>query len=1699
MEENLSETHKKRSILQKIANVAAWILVSLFFLVILLMILIQTAPVQNFARGKIQSYLQNKLKTKVVIGRINISFPNSILLQNFLIEDRTKDTLASGKELKVSLDMTRLLKSQLMIREIDLSNIITKIKRVGTDTTFNYQFIVDAFSSGSKTSNPKDTTSMKMKVDKILVNNTRIVYQDVITGNDLNLFLEHLDMPIKTFDPDHLYFDIPKFTVKGLKGYFYQNIPLKPKIDSAVAQAVLTPGKYLQLHNSEIAFKDIDFDYKSVPTNISTSLKLKHFIIHPITFDIRAGKFDMKDISLSNSSIGVVMSDTKAPPVSAKQQQAKDVIPSFTITSNVINIIESNLTVDNTSMPVVKYGMDYGHLAINNINLSAKNVLYNTDTTKISITKASMNEKSGFVLNQLNTDFLFTDKTIEARNLYLETPGSVVRKDIILTYPSLQQLINNPYVLSMDVLMQSSKLLVKDIVTLAPMLKSNPAFSNINETWYINGRIHGKISDLYFQDFRFKGLTNTTIYLTGNIKGLPDTKKFQADLTIPYFTSTKRDLLAFLPKGTVPSTITLPESISAHGHIKGNANNLYTNLDIASSLGSATIKGTVSGFANPATMKYNMAVTTKNLNLGVIMQDPKTYGMLNSSFNVQGTGTDPMKSNITLNSLATSFTYNGYTYRNIQLSGSIKNKIYNIIAKVNDPNARLTAHVNGVYNGANSSLHILANIDSIKLQPLHFTTQQLIYSGKINADLTNTNPDQLAGNILITESVVVNSGTRFQLDSVKLTAANTQGLETIHFNTQFMDAVMKGHYKLTQLADIFQQTIDPYFNMTAKRNSNRTDAHDINIVAKIYDHPALRAFIPTLTRLDSVSINASLNSTTGLNANIDAPMIIYGTYEIAGLKMNAKTTNNEIAFTSNLDHFKSGKSLEMFATSLNGAIANNTIDFNLNTKNAKGKNKYVVGALFSQPTPDNYTFQLKPTGLILNYDTWTVNQANSIQFNKGDLVANNFILNKGIQQLSINSVGSGTNRPVSIDFKTFQLSTLTAFVQSDSTLINGVLSGNIMVKNYMVQPTFTSDLNINNFTVNKDTLGNISAKINNTDANKFNTNITLTGNGNDVSLTGDYYVKTQNNSDFDFNLAIKSLQMKSLEGPSLGAIRYATGGINGNISLKGTMDKPLINGQLNFDKTGFNVTQLNTYFKVDGQSLVVNNDGATFNNFTIKDSSNNDLVINGKVAVQSISAYTFNLHVTASDFQLMNTTKKDNKLYYGRLFFNTDLMITGDQDNPVVDGSLTINNKTVFSVVMPQNEPSIQERKGIVEFIDMKHMKADSLFMDKYDTLNKSKLKGFNVTANIQVNKDAQFNLIIDEGNGDFINLKGEALLNGGIDPSGKITLVGSYEISQGSYDLSFNFIKRKFIIQNGSKIVWTGEPTKAEINVSAVYIANASPLDLVQNQLSEATTLIKNTYRQRLPFQVWLTLSGEMMQPALAFDIRLPEANSYSVSRDIISTVEYKLQELEGEPSELNKQVFALVLLNRFVSEDPFANSNGGGLDPANFVLTSVSKILADQLNKLAQGLINGVDLNFDLVNTDDYTTGARRTRTDFNVGLSKQLLNDRLQVTVGSNFELQGPTQTNQASNNIAGNIAIDYKLSRDGRYLLRAYRKNDFQGVIEGYVIETGLGFIINVDYNDFKEILKRSRPKKNKKAPAVAADDKQKVIKVQSANP
>jgi translocation and assembly module TamB len=1682
---NKKETNK-RTLLSKIGRGFAWFFLSLIALLIIVLLLIQTQPVQNFAKNKIVSFLENKLQTRVEIERLDIDFPKMLVLKGVYIEDQEKDTLLAGGLLKVDIAMFKLLSNEVEINQIVLENITAKIKRQLPDTTFNFQFIIDAFISEETKPKSTDTAAMKISIDKIIVDKTRFVYKDVVTGNDVDVYVNHFDTRINIFDPDRMRFDVPGITLNGVRGVIKQSKPLEitaVNTNPDTLQINEAPA-FLRLTNDITTLENIHIDYSNAVSGIKTKINFKNLVVRPRDIDMENSVIALDEIELNNLSGYLAMNkvaETDVVKLTDENRQTVDAAAMpWVFTVKKIRLNNNNFVYDDNSQPKLARGMDYAHMGISDLTLHADNFLFNNDTIATEIIKGTMKEKSGFQLNTLQANFEYTPQGASFTNLLIKTPGSEIKRSLVVKYPSLQAVQKDMNTMELFANLDHSRILVKDILLFAPQLASQPAFSNPNATLLIDSKVSGTMARLQIDHFVFKGFKNTAVDVSGTIFNATDPDKFNADLNIRKLTTTRSDIVSLVPPNTIPSNITIPQNISANGTIRGGMQQMLADLQVNTSLGNAAVKGTIANATNTSTATYNVNISATSLQLGTILQQPENFGKISASFSANGKGFDLDKAKATLSGTIQSAEIKGYTYKNLKLDADVANQKMKANASLHDPNLDFTLQARANLGGSYPGFNIVANIDSIKTQPLQLTPDVLIYRGKIKANFPEFNLDALQGNIQVTNSLLVMNKQRLKLDSIAVVASHENNNQAFTVNSDFLSAKLSGKYKLEQLGDIFFDVIQPYYAISdSSVKTAIPDPYDVTITANIYDHPALYAFQPDLKKLENISLNASLSSYNGLHANVSAPYINYAGTIIDNLSLQAETKDQKLFLNTNIEKVASGPSIEILGTQLKASIADNKVDFALLIKDQASRNKYKLKGLLAQQPNKELAFSLHADSLLLNYETWTVNPGNVLRFGPNVLNAKNFNLSRNNQQLLINSETQNANSPLSITFSNFKLATLTALVQTDTLLVNGNINGDILLRDILDQPKFTTDLSVNNLAINNDTLGDLNAKVNNNQADVFNTNITLTGQGNDVKITGDYIAKPGNNSTVDFTLAVNKLQLNTLEGASFGNLKNARGYLSGNVDIEGKVEKPDIDGKLNFNETSFIVPMLNSLWKVDNESLlVIDNTGFRFNTFTIRDSANNKAVLDGMAYTTNYTNYKFDLSFKARNFQGLNSTKQDNSLYYGDLFFDADLNITGTEELPVVDGSVKVNEGTKLTVVLPQTDPGLVSREGVIVFVDKDAPIEDSLFLTGYDSLNLSSLVGFDVTVNIEVDPKAEFNMVIDEANGDFIKLRGQAALNGGIDKSGKITLVGSYELVEGAYELSFNLIKRRFLIQKGSTIVWTGEPTEARLDVTAIYKTEIAAADLVRDVITTASSDLR--YRQKLPFEVHLMMAGKLLEPVLTFDIKLGEENNVRIASEITDAVTTQLERLRQEPSELNKQVFAVLLLNRFISQDPFASS-GGGFNAGSLARQSVSKILTQQLNNLAGNLIAGVDVNFDINSQEDYTSGQLENRTDFGVQLSKRLLNDRLKVTVGSNYQLEGSQAGNQRASNIAGDVALEYYLSKDGRYLLRAYRKNLYEGVIEGYVIETGIGFKISIDYDKFKEIFKRKKPSDtNKKA-------------------
>jgi hypothetical protein len=1622
---------------------------------------VQVPAVQNYGKQKMVDYLQNKLHTKVQIAKLSISFPKKIVLNGVYFEDQRKDTLFSGGKMLVDIAMFKLLKGNLEISYLELKDIRANIYRTGTDTVFNYQYIVNAFSSSDTTTTTDTAGGMKINLRKIVLNNVGAVYKDDQSGIDFFAQLGKFETGFKELDPNKMIFSLPDIVLENVTGHMYQSKPLLVARPTAVVEAQSNEPFKLQLALKNIAIKNIQFDYKNDVSLMSAKLQLGELSGKVKSIDLAKLDVQLDNLKLHNTSAGVILGKSEQTRI-VKKEVVKEVAAQannpWKLSIGNIDFDNNNLAFDNNNEQRISTGMDYAHLDIRNFKLSGNSFAFTPTVYQGNITGGAFSEQSGFNLQQIKTDFAYSDTGAVLGNLYLQTDQTLIKDNIRVSYPSIDAVTKDMGKLYMDANFSNSKLAAKDILVFAPQLKPNLK-GNENAVININARVIGYVNNLTIPTLQISGIGNTMASLSGTIKGLPNPDKTVYNLAIANLQTTKADLDKLLPPGIIPATVRLPQSMKLSGSFKGLATNFTTDLLLQTNKGTASLQGTLSS----ANETYNLKGRLNNVDVGYLTKQDTLVGKVTMDFAAKGSGFKPASMNVHANAQVKAAFVKGYNYQNLQLVASVNNGYTVIDAEMADKSLAFKLNGEALIDdkfATNIKLRLL--LDSILLRPLGFATTDLRVHGDLNAAIATTDLNSPNGNIQLSDLVVYNDGSRYKADSISITASTTDTGKLITLNSQIATARLQGNYNPSTIGSGAMKVINRYYNLGIKDTAINNDHWNLN--ATIIPDSLLFAFVPSIAGSDTIYLKANFDGEAGkLNMLVNAPTLQLGTQALDSLTITAGNDGDHFLYAATV--LKAGsKSFQLQHTKLDGFIANNELHTKLNVEDGDGKDKYQLGATVVQ-LKNGIKASLSDS-LMLDYDKWSVDKSNYIQYDSTGILIHNFSINNNGQLLSFKSQTNEMNSPVDIVLKDFHLKTLTNLAEQDSLNLEGIVNGKVLVKNITSNPVFTSDIAIDSIMFNKDTIGNISVKVDNETANSFNADIAISGNGNDVKLLGKYFT---GEGKMDLKLDVANLNLSSVRPFTFGALNYADGSLKGGVTIKGTTNNPEIVGGLHFENANIVPDATGEKLHLSNEAIVISSRDIEFDQFTLVDSAGNKAIINGKIFTTDFKTYSFGLNISADDFRVLNEPKKQNSIYYGHLNMDADISVNGPLTTPRINADLRVNKLSDITFVLPSTNPEVENRDGVVEFVDMYGSNTDKIFKAVIDSLTSyPKFAGLDLTGTLQSDTAAQITLIIDERSGDALRIRGKSDLAVALDKSGKISLTGNYELQAGSYQLSLSLLKRQFLIQPGSVITWTGDPMSATVGITAVYIANTQPVNLLQSELANSSTDI-NKYKAKIPFRVLLKMKGELLKPEISFDIELPDDQK---SKWV--DVETKLEQVRRDDAELNKQVFALLLLGRFVQENPLENSADGGGTLAALTGTaksSVSRILAEQLNNLAGSLIKGVDLNFGVNTEDDYSSGTRTSRTDLTVGVSKKLLNDRLRINVGSNFELEGPANTNQNASNIAGDVAVDYLLSEDGKYALRGYRRNRYEGVVEGQIIESGISFIFTFDFNEFKQILNR----------------------------
>ena len=75
---------------------------------------------------------------------------------------------------------------------------------------------------------------------------------------------------------------------------------------------------------------------------------------------------------------------------------------------------------------------------------------------------------------------------------------------------------------------------------------------------------------------------------------------------------------------------------------------------------------------------------------------------------------------------------------------------------------------------------------------------------------------------------------------------------------------------------------------------------------------------------------------------------------------------------------------------------------------------------------------------------------------------------------------------------------------------------------------------------------------------------------------------------------------------------------------------------------------------------------------------------------------------------------------------------------------------------------------------------------------------------------------------------------------------------------------------------------------------------------------------------------------------------------------------------------------------------------------------------------------------------------------------------VTAGSAVDVEGSASSSDTATPLIGNVTLEYLLTEEGTYRLKGFRRQEYQNVIDGQLIVTGVAFIFDREFNKFSQL-------------------------------
>ncbi|MEO7446399.1 MAG: translocation/assembly module TamB domain-containing protein, partial [Ferruginibacter sp.] len=840
--------------------------------------------------------------------------------------------------------------------------------------------------------------------------------------------------------------------------------------------------------------------------------------------------------------------------------------------------------------------------------------------------------------------------------------------------------ISDPERFSYDIYIEKSRITKTDLLKFMPA-GNEAAMRKIPQVFSLTGRIQGDKNNITADiNTSAPGASFSGIIALHNVSN-PD--KLDYDINLRSTDISRDFILAFMPAGSLPPQISLPDRINASGLIKGTSNSLTLNAKLKTSYGNATAKGYINNFKNPEAAVYDMDLNLASFNLGKLLGQSPTLGLATGKLVAKGKGFNYKTMVADISGNLAAFSYNGYTYTNVDVVSAFNRGIITSSGNVRDPNLRMAYNLTANVRGEYPALDAWSRVDTIRLLPLHLYTDTLDASFTANIHATDTRPRHLDLQANL-DSTYLNTGSQqFYLDSMSLAGTNQDGVDDISFQAPFGFVHANGAFDYDKIGTSLSQYVNHYYHFNKAAPANVPD-QQISFEAEIRKNPIVLYVVPGLQDYENISFNGSYSSAYGdsaLNFKASAPYLVYQDMVVRNGKADINSRNEKLNYNVSLDTlvYMANK---FYGSRVKGYAANDSLAINATTQDSQARDWFGANATLSI-NGEEYTARLNDN-LLLNYETWKVAPDNYILYSPQGIIVNNFMMRSDTSSISIASRQLVRNSPIDINIDNFNLKSISSFTSSDTLLVQGILDAKLLVSNLDKKlPAVTGNAQVKDFAFMQQPVGDITANLVEQSADVVAGNIAVTGNGNDIYADGKYFLNNTNEQ-IAVNIDVRRLTMQTLQGFMGGFIRNSSGAVSGNVVLSGKVADPKWKGEINFDSSRFVLSEYGSALTINNQKIILDHPVIRFNNFIVQDSLNHPLRVDGTITAKSFSEFGLDLSLDTKNFIVVNNPNTLTNEIYGFASVDANMKITGNSTSPDIEGNVKLNDNSNLTIVIPE-------------------------------------------------------------------------------------------------------------------------------------------------------------------------------------------------------------------------------------------------------------------------------------------------------------------------------------------------------------------------------------------------------------------------------